>query len=464
MPTDAGPSGSARSESTAPQVTPPSSAPPGSAPLPETPPQATPPRSAPSRTSLTRFRPSWFVAPAWFRQAGHGTLAETFTGTDNGIGLIRLVLAFAVVVSHASPVGFGVNDPGAMRQGQSVGGMAVDGFFVLSGFLITRSAMRQGLGRFLWSRALRILPGLWLCLLVTAFVAAPLLAWHLDGGRLPAGFWQGGRSPLHYVTANLWVVVRQYDISHVLGGAVGRGVAHNGAFNGSLWTLVFEVICYLAVGLLAFTAVLRKTPRLVLVVAVLLWLAVFQDLYHAAHSLVAAPSELQYSLDVPFVGQYRSGLDLTWLVYLGLPFALGSTLQLYARRVPVNDLLGLAAVGVFTLSLFVGGYFIFGIPALAYSLLWFSVRAPRPLRKVGRKRDISYGVYIYGFVVEQVLTVYGVAAHGYWVYLPCALLGSALLGLASWYAIERPALRLKGWTPQFRIRDSTALPSVGEPR
>lgn len=392
---------------------------------------------------------------SWFKRAGHGSLADNFRGRDNSIGLIRLLLALSVVVSHANPVGFGTGDPGAAKQGVSVGGMAVDGFFVLSGFLITRSAMRLNLGRYLWARALRILPGLWLCLVFTALLAAPVLAMHLNGGRLPAGFWHASGSPLDYVKSNMWTGLRQLDVSGVLTHAVATGSARNPAFDGALWTLAYEATCYLVVGALAVTAVLKRVPLIVVALTAALWLFILRDLWLAPHGLYAVQPAGSHYIKLPLIGHHMGSLALSFLIYLGFPFAIGALFQLYIKKLPINDVLGIAGFAVFALSLIFGGYYAFGVPALAYGLIWFAVRSPRPLRKVGRNRDLSYGIYIYGFVVEQALVVFGVAAKGYWVYLPLAMAGTALLALISWYAIEKPALLLKDWKPRFPGRKRT---------
>ena len=387
--------------------------------------------------------------PSWYTRAGHGSLADNFSGRNNTIGLIRLVAALLVVVSHASPVGFGYLDPGAMRQGVAMGGMAVVAFFTLSGFLITRSALRLRLGRYLWARALRILPGLWLCVVITAFIVAPLLAMYQHGGHLPGGFWHAkGDSPFRYVEKNMWTSLGQFDVSGVLSHAIKAGSAHNGAFDGALWTLAYEATCYLVVGVLAVTAVLKRSPLFLVALALLFWICILQDLWRG-HGLIVPQNLHGTYLVIPYLGHYMGGVDTSYLIYLGFPFTLGALCQLYINRIPINDVLGYASMAVFTLTLFVGGYFAFGIPALAYALIWLSVRLPRTLQKVGRKRDLSYGLYIYGFVWEQVLAVLHVNNHGYWVYMPTAVAGSAVLALFSWYVIEHPALKLKDWSPGF---------------
>lgn len=396
----------------------------------------------------------------WYRNADRGTLADNFSGRDNSIGLIRLILALAVLVSHANPVGFGTPDPGSLRNGISLGGLSVDGFFVLSGFLITRSALRLSLGRYLWARALRILPGLWLCLVVTALVIAPILAVH-EFGALPHHFWNGSDSARSYVEKNMWTGLVQLDIGGTLTHAVAVGTAHNGAFDGSLWTLAYEATCYLVIAALAVTAVLRRAPRFMIAITLLLWFVMLRSIWNN-HSLAAPQNINGIALYVPFVSHRMGALGSSYLIYLALPFAIGSLFQLYITRVRINDVLGPFCLLVFAATLWVGAYYAVGVPALAYGLMWFAVRSPKPLRKVGRKRDLSYGVYIYAFVVEQILVVYGVNKHGYVLYLAAAFAGTVVLATLSWYAIEAPALKLKDWQPKLprRLRRSETGPDA----
>ena len=69
----------------------------------------------------------------------HTTLGSALDERGNALNLIRLVLASAVVVGHATPLG-GFS-PNVLTEISSI---AVNGFFVLSGFLIAGSRMRNG--------------------------------------------------------------------------------------------------------------------------------------------------------------------------------------------------------------------------------------------------------------------------------------------------------------------------------
>jgi peptidoglycan/LPS O-acetylase OafA/YrhL len=380
------------------------------------------------------------------RFGGHGTLESCYTGRDNGIGLIRHTLAVAVVVAHATSLGFGWEDLGQSQfRGQTnVGTLAVFGFFVLSGLLITRSAGRTPIGRYAWHRALRILPGLWVCLLVTAFVVAPVVALH-ERGTL-TGFLDGPRGSLQYVWGNWFVGVRQYGIHDLLAGTTPWGrETHSSVFNGALWSLIYELTCYVLAGLVAVTGVRRWTPWLLPLAAVALYARIIAD--QVQSRLPVGPPAVHYgSTTLPLFG----AVSHQWLMYLGFAFLLGALLEIYRHRIPIHDGLGVAAVAVLAGSLLAGGLFVAGLPALAYLLVWAAVRMPRRLRRVGRVNDYSYGIYIYGFVVQQALVTFGAARWGYVPFTALSLTATAGLGWLSWHLIERRALALKDWQPRAR--------------
>src|SRR5947209_465064 len=96
----------------------------------------------------------------------------------NSLNAIRLVLAALVLVSHSWPL-LGLPEPTPVF-GETLGSVAVAGFFAISGYLITGSRMKIGIVRFAWHRALRIYPGYWVVLVVTAFVLAPIVSFLAD--------------------------------------------------------------------------------------------------------------------------------------------------------------------------------------------------------------------------------------------------------------------------------------------
>ncbi|MGF1342016.1 MULTISPECIES: acyltransferase [unclassified Streptomyces] len=370
----------------------------------------------------------------------HGSVAECFSGRNNSLGILRLSLAAAVVVSHASVLGFGDKEFGHhFSHGQTdLGKLSVYGFFVLSGILVTRSGNRLPLGRFLWHRALRLLPGLWVCLAVTAFVVAPFLYWRQQGGL--DGFWGHSRGPWDYLASNWAVAPRQKDVSGVVATAGDSGLAHSPSIDAALWSLRYEVLCYIGVALLAVTGALARARRVVLLLTAVLGLLIVRDA--VGDPFWAGFSDSDYYASVQFF-EVTGQFDPDTVLYLAFAFALGSVIELYRERVPVSDVLGVTSGLVLIGSLRFGYLFVVGLPAFAYLLLWLAIRLPAPFRRVGARHDYSYGMYIYGFVVQQSLVAIGFARWGFWPYLAMSLAGALAAAVLSWHLVERPAMRLK---------------------
>jgi len=373
---------------------------------------------------------------------------DAFAGTDNSFGFLRLLFAFAVLVSHSYPLGFGRDDPGAgVTHGQTaLGEIGILGFFTISGFLITRSAARFSLARYLWHRGLRILPGLWVCLVVTAFVFAPVVAL-IERGSL-AGFLGHGDGPVGYVVNNMLVAIRQYGISGLLldtpyGHRTGTSV-----FDGSLWSLLYEVLCYFMVGGLALVGVLRRARWAVLLLTAVGFALLVRDLLRAPQ--VPGPQ----GTHGPFLG--FGGLDSYSLLYLTYVFLLGALFELYRRVIVLNDFGAIVAAFTLAATLQFGGFDVLGYPAFAYLVLWLAVRLPRAFRRIGRDRDYSYGFYIYAFPVQQLFALIGVPRLGMVPYVLLSTAATFALAVPSWHLVERPAMAWKNWTPRFAAQRMTA--------
>ncbi|MEZ0090135.1 acyltransferase family protein [Streptacidiphilus sp. EB129] len=378
---------------------------------------------------------------------GHrGTLDRLLIGRANSFGFLRLMLALAVVFAHAYALAYAAQDPlGRLSGGQTdFGRLAVVGFFVLSGFMITASGLRLGIVRYAWHRALRIFPGLWACLLVTAFVMAPALYFHMVGSL--NGFWTAHGGPLAYIKG--WYVTGQtagFDVSNTMAMAVTRGITKDGGFDGALWSLKYEIFCYMVVGLLAASGALRRAPKLVPLLALGLWSSLAVNFFNAPtmHSVLGEGQGGGFQ--IPIIGN----LNANFVVYLLFSFMLGASAQLYRHRFPVHDGLAILSVIVLLASLHWGAFYVLGYPPFGYLMIWLGVRLPAVLHRVGQKHDYSYGVYIYGFLVEQTLVVLRFQHKGMAVYLPLAVIGSLMVAFVSWHLIERQAMRLKDWQPTF---------------
>ena len=364
-------------------------------------------------------------------------MAHRFDPRSNIIGAQRLGFALLVIVSHSFPLGYAVANPlSEWTRGQTdLGRLAVSGFFVLSGFLVVGSARRTSMARFAWHRFLRIFPAFWVCLAVTALVLAPVL--YLVQSKSLAGFSGQQPSALSYVTMNFWTAMPQDGIGDLLrntpyGGATGRSV-----LDGSLWSLSYELLCYVVVLALMAAGATRRRPALMLLgfgvlVAVMAWAWVGQDRFG------------QGGVDLGLVRwPVVAVIDLELLVPLAAVFLLGGLAASRAEVFPVDGRLAALAAAVMLLTMRLGGFDVLGILAFAYVVLWMAtLRTPR-VRSIGVRQDWSYGVYIYAFPIQQCLALVGLNRVGHVFYVAAAMGLSLLAGFVSWHLVEKRALGLK---------------------
>ena len=166
------------------------------------------------------------------------TLGQVFDPRANALNAWRLALALAVIVWHSLVLTGHPMPPFAVHQFATQD--FVDGFFAISGFLIPASWLSNPrLRDYVLARSLRILPGMWVCLVITAFVIAPIGV-AIQGGSAAKLLTSGG--PLQFVVRNSAVAYVQFDIA-----GTPSGIPFPGMWNGSLWTLQYEVLLYIAV-------------------------------------------------------------------------------------------------------------------------------------------------------------------------------------------------------------------------
>jgi peptidoglycan/LPS O-acetylase OafA/YrhL len=361
-----------------------------------------------------------------------GTLAA-FDFRHNAIGFLRLFFAALVVLAHAYVLGGFGDDPLARwNHGYwDLGNLSVGGFFVLSGFLIARSAERVGdVRRYLRHRFLRIFPAFWVCLIVVAFAIGPLIALR---EHVSLGGYFGAQTdpPWRYVVMNAALPIRQHGIAGLLGH-----VPYRTAFDGSLWTLQFEFACYLGVAALAWLGGVQQR-RAVPLVFFVLWVLVFGTVL----ALQRAPGPLGLVLD----SNYHLVADLVAF------FGAGVVAYLYREKIPVSHPAGILALVATALALgFPRATFVLWL-ALPIAVLWIATHLP--LRDVDRHVDLSYGLYIYAFPLQQLCAVLGFFAAGLTVFTAVPLAGALGLAALSWFAIERPCLAAKD-APFFKQRFS----------
>lgn len=350
------------------------------------------------------------------------SLAAAFNPRRNALNAIRLVLASTVIFAHAWPLGGWAGVPSV--GGFSIGEWAVNAFFAISGFLILRSRTRSALPGFVLRRFLRIYPAYITATIVIAFGFAPVAVMVLGEPS-----WNV-TSSVEFVLRNLFLKILQDDIP----GTVDN-VPLPGVWNGSFWTLAYEFACYLLVGVLV--ALLRQRSVLLGGVVVGMVLCSFGALALEA-DVIAVPAALAVAFRPT---AFFLGGAVVFLVAERLParawFAGAMALVLVAGA--VTDLMVLLAPIPLAVLCILAGMWLRGDPLTA-------------------RHDISYGVYLYGWPVGQVVAHVLVAPSTEpWAIAGVTILASVPFAVASWLLVERPTMRLAGTR---RRRSGLPAPSV----
>jgi peptidoglycan/LPS O-acetylase OafA/YrhL len=293
--------------------------------------------------------------------------------------LMRLIAALLVVVSHTFPLAG--KAPLTIVGVEDLGALGVSIFFVISGFLVSASYVRDPKA-YLVKRLLRIEPGLIAALTITV-VALGFMTTAAAGEYAPKA--------AMYVLRNAMFLPTDHDLPGLFASNPMPGVV-----NGVLWTLRLEVAFY---GVLML---IRADRRVVLA------LAIACGAVWAGMSVITPGWAEERATRIAFLAARN-----------GLLFFAGAAIQLMALRIP----LWLAGASVLAFP-------IVGPLALPTAVLGLARPGKLPA-------DLSYGIYIYAFPVQQVLAGYG------WLNLPVALLAVLPFAAFSWFLVERPALKLK---------------------
>ncbi|OBI13303.1 acyltransferase [Mycobacterium sp. E2462] len=346
-------------------------------------------------------------------------LEQVFDPRNNAFNAFRLALAAEVMLFHSWPAtGHQVPKP-ILELFFSVG---VDGFFAISGFLITRSWLCDPRVRdYLTARALRILPGFYICLVLTAFVFAPLSV-AIEGGSVSKLLASGG--PISYVLKNAAVAYLQPGISGTLSHVPGGP-----AWNGSMWSLIWELLCYLVVAAIGVAGLADKR-----------WISPAILAVGVVGALLLPPLTFPGTWTIPQLA-----------VRSAIMFASGAIMYQWRDVIPARWSLVAVCVVIVLAAGQLPDYRVVGALPLAYAVIVSASLIHNPRLRL--RTDLSYGLYIYAFPVQQLLAVCGVARLHPALFFLVAVAAVLPVAALSWFLIEKPAMSLKR-----RLRRKWAAP------
>ena len=344
-------------------------------------------------------------------------------GFGPGFELTRLVLASGVVLWHALVIT--TSEPEARATPLWVFAWAlVPMFFVLSGFLVTKSVLRLHTRDYLLNRAARIIPALAVDIVLCTLVIGPLVT------ILPiADYVADPAFGRYFLNIFGWV---HYALPGVfLGNRLPDTV------NGSLWTVPFELGCYTVLAGLMWVGMLRRWSRTGLLAGGWLFASWVLTHFHAE-----PPPGLFGHVEHFLLLEQGSKL---------VPFFLaGATLYLGQAYVRYDWRIAAACVIVLLVPslIFDGSWYWFKpiVPMLACAplayLTIFLGLSPLPTPPSIAKGDYSYGIYLYHFPLLQVIDQWH-RFDQWWQLLAVAVLPVVGLAMFSWHVVERPTLALR---------------------
>lgn len=345
------------------------------------------------------------------------------TTSGNAFDALRVCAALWVLFSHSYAL-FGLSEP-VIFVGHP--NPAVDVFFAISGYLVIQSWERDpDIFKFFAKRLLRIFPGLIFCLFFTVFVIGLLVT------KLERSVYLSDAQTWQYITSN--IILGLYQSTSRLPGVFEENI-YPYAVNGSLWTLRYEVAMYVVLALLGGLSKFSKRSAALRYVCLLA--LVFFIILSTAFTL---EKQLNNAWSVPFF--WRLGLDGV-VSQFGVNFFAGCCLQLFRDRLKLSRIL--AGMGLILAALMPYNIYQCLIVWLfvPYASVVFAWRAPSLIKRF-KNFDYSYGIYIYAFPIQQLVSL--TARERGWGFvstLSLSVIATFILAAISWHLIEKPALQFK---------------------
>lgn len=337
---------------------------------------------------------------------------------ENNLNLVRLIAATSVTFGHSFAMLTGYHyDFLPTINSSTFGFLAVAVFFGLSGFLITQSFCRQPSWKsYLLARCLRIFPALCFANLITVLIVSQIVknqGWGLFLDSSNWGYWLAGTFFKFYFYSNAF-----------------PGLPYVGP-NGSLWTLPIEFRLYLLVMVLGVLGFFRK--KFLLVAFIVACFGAF---------LLKA----DFIVNEVFPKIFGAGTYSATLISLPFCFGTGALIYLFKDKFYLSIPLAVVALG----SLYLTENWMIRALCYIYAAYVFGYHPKVYVKQLDFKNDISYGIYVLSWPIQQALIYTKTVTSPYTLFLSAMVL-VVPLAIFSWVAIEKPALKLKDLFPRKKI-------------
>lgn len=341
-------------------------------------------------------------------------LSDLTINRHNNFNLMRLGAAAAVVLSHSFILSY--SEPNSIPRG--LGYLAVNCFFIMSGFLVCGSILnRRDVREFYKARILRIYPALIIAVLACVLVVGPL---HTS---LSLADYFSSSETYTFLMKNSMLI---FNVEPYLPSVFGSQGPER-MVNAPIWTLVFEVYLYMFIGLLGFVA-LKKSDQNTKLFTILI--IVFSAIALALYIYNITQQDFSSKL-------------LEHAVRFAALFGIGATFYVSRRWVKLSPLILIVLLVVLAISIkFPALHKALLYPVLAYVLFYIAYIPRGFLLSFNRLGDYSYGVYIFAYPIQQSISHWHAGISTVELFLSSFSV-SLFFAVFSWHFIESRALKFK---------------------
>jgi peptidoglycan/LPS O-acetylase OafA/YrhL len=349
-----------------------------------------------------------------------GERRDERAGFGAGFDFLRLFLAVSVVAIHTSYVMHG--PPRTAGPAWLFAFAILPMFFALGGFLVAASAERLPLRQFLLNRGFRIFPAMIVEIALSACILGPLVS------DLPlGGYLEDPNFPQYFLGMVGWV---QFDLPGVF-----RHNPFPTVVNGSLWTVPQDLAAYALLACLIAAGLVRRHVVLLIAVALLLVDALLQ--IEATAAMIATTPAVE-----------------TGTLFLGTKlmasFFCGCAIYLLRYRLPCHPAIAGAILAALVMVSLLGdpglarssGFRLLALPLLSYLVVILGhMRLPRI--SVLAKGDYSYGIYLYAFPLQQLVSLLLPGLQSPLLHFSLSMALTLTWAGLSWHWVEKPLLRYR---------------------
>lgn len=340
------------------------------------------------------------------------TTLEHTKGRSNNLQMLRFAAAVMVIMGHSFALSTGVSKGEwflVITGGKlSMGEFAVSIFFCAGGYLIAKSVSRVHTFRgYFTARVLRIFPLLFLVVLLCMFAVGPLFT------SLPwSEYFVDKRFVKYFLNAVLFL---QHDLPGVF-----MNNPYGSTVNGALWTLPVEFLCYIGC----------------FVMYHLKW-------FHKKLALISVPLVVAGCFGIFALSRITGSEVLTAVIRPCLLFYIGIMYYIYRDKVVLDFKMAAAGAGAFLLLCVLGFVQAAMVLVFPYLLLYFCFAARQVGERFARLGDLSYGIYLCGFPIQQMLVHQNQGSMNPYVNMVISISVAIALSYLLFRFVEQPVMNLE---------------------